>query len=410
MAPKSALATLILLVSLLGSAYGQRGYTDFGEFWTDTAGLNVRYTINFDDLAAGADASIRGITTIGAEGLASDGASLQQLMPIASNSFTPYSAPNALGVAADNQFLAGNGDRVSFTFARPVFAFGLFLIGNPSPTGDPPIPFWRMRNDLGTEAFSATEPISSLGPGDDVYFLGILSEKPFTDIQLFSDNDPAAVYSFNIDNAIWCMDAYQANLAGAKSLASGTEILLSDLIVTRIHSDRFNIEKADRSSGIAVRGLGASRGRTISLLGTLDITSPDNERVINLLQIISQTAATAPRPLGMMTRSVGGGASSGLQIGCVGSIGPNNIGLDVSIMGRITDVASDLSWITVDDGCARDSGVGPTGVRVVGEIGERLKGELVSVRGSASLFSSAAGYYPLIRVSHGKDIMPLVER
>ncbi|MBN1193216.1 MAG: hypothetical protein JXA36_05970, partial [Coriobacteriia bacterium] len=375
---KSALIALILLTCLLRSAYGQRGYTGFGEFWEDTSAFNVRYTINFDDLASGANASVRGVTEIGAEGLLSDGASLERLIPIASNTYAPHSSPNSLGAAGDNQFLAGNSDKVTFTFARPIYAFGLYLIGNPSPTGSPAIPFWRMRACLPVpaEVFSATEPLSSLGPGDEVYFLGIVSEEPFTEAQLFSDNDPAAVYSFNIDDMVWCTNATAASSVSAKSLANGTDILLSGVIVTREHSDRFNVETADRSSGIAVCGLGGYRNRDISLYGTLAM-SPEGERVINLLQIISQTPATAPSPLGMTTRSVGGGAPSGLQIGCTESTGLNNIGLDVRITGRVTGVAADCSWMTVDDGFGRTSGMGTAGVCVVGEIGERREGELV---------------------------------
>lgn len=408
---RTAILSLIMLTCLLGIAHGRAGYTDPEAFRHDTGEFNVRYTISFDDLTAGADATERGITMINAEGLASDGASLQHLLPIAANVFTPYSAPNALGAAADNQFLAGNSDKITFTFARPVYAFGLYLVGNPSPTGDPPIPFWRMRNDLGAEVLSDTEPISSLDHGNDVYFLGLICGEPFTQVELSSDNDPAAAFSFNVDNAIWCMNAYRADLAGAKSLPAGTEILISDLIVTRVHSDRFNIERADRSSGIAVLGTGALRNRDVSLLGTIGVTSPDHERVINLTQIISQTASTGLRPLGMTTLAVGGGAPSGQQIGCVGSSGPNNIGLDVSITGLVTEVAHDLSWMTVDDGARRDSGMGSYGVRVVGAIGERRVGEYVKISGSASLFSTTSGYYPLIRVSHIKDVRLLtVER
>lgn len=409
---RSAIAALILLTCMLGCAWGQHGYTDFGEFWADTARLNVRHTITFDDLAVGADASVRGITEIGAEGFLPDGARLTRLTPIASNTFLPYSAPNSLGAAGDNQFLAGNSDTVTFSFARPVLAFGLFLIGNPSPTGDPPIPFWRMRPNLPVpiEVFSATEPLSSLGPGDDVYFLGIISEEPFTEAQLFSDNDEAAVFSFSVDNVIWCMKASEASVAEAKFLEPGTEILLNDVTVTRVHSDRFNVEKRDRSSGLAVLGTGGLRNREVSLLGTIGVTSPDNERVINLTQIINQVPSTGLHPLGMTTRAVAGGAPAGLQIGCVGSVGLNSIGLDVSVTGVVTSVSADGSWFTLDDGCARDSGVGPTGVRVAGEIGERREGEYVKVSGSASLFSAAAGYFPLIRVAHPKDIVSVVQR
>jgi len=400
---RSAALTLILLASLLGLAYGRAGYTDPEVFQHDIGEFNVRYTISFDDLTAGADASNRGITTILAEGLASDGVSIEHLMPIASNTYAPHSSPNSLGAAGDNQFLAGNSDKVTFTFIRPIYAFGLYLVGNPSPTGVPAIPFWRMRTDLGTELFSATEPLSSLGRGDDVYFLGIVSGKPFTQVELFSDNDPAAVFSFNIDDVIWCTYATPASSVSAKSLVDGTDILLSGVIVTREHSDRFNVETADRSSGIAVCGLGGNRGRAISLYGTLAI-NPNGERVINLLQIISQTSATAPGPLGMTTRSVGGGASNGLQVGCTESTGLNNIGLDVTITGRVTAVASDYSWMTVDDGCGRSSGTGSPGVCVVGAIGNRQEGELVRLSGSVSLFPSGGKHYPLIRVAHIKDL------
>lgn len=403
---RSIALTFLLLVSTLGLACGGAGYTDPSMFRHDTADLNVQHTISFDDLIAGDDASIRGIATINAEGLASDGGTLEHPMPIVSNTYAPLSAPNALGASDDRQFLAGNGDKVTFTFSRPVYAFGLYLVGSPSPTGVPAIPFWRMRTDLGQEALSTTEPLSSLGPGDDVYFLGIVSGEAFTQVELFSDNDPAAVYSFNVDDVIWCTRVREADMANAKSLASGTEVFVSGVIVTREHSQRFNVETADRSAGIAVCGLGGSRNRAVSLYGTLDI-SPDGERLINLLQITSQAEATAPRSLGMTTRSVGGGATNGLQVGCTESTGPNNIGLDVTVTGRITAVASDCSWMTVDDGCGRSSGTGSVGVRVVGAIGERREGELVRLSGSISLFESAGKYYPLIRVAHGKDILAL---
>ncbi len=404
MACRSIALTLIFFASLLGLAYGRAGYTDPEEFRHDTGEFNVQYTISFDDLAAGADSSIRGITSILADGLASDGASWQHLTPIAANLFAPHSSPNSLGAQTDNQFLAGNSDTVTFTFSRPVYAFGLYLIGNPSPTGVPAIPFWRMRINVPVpEALSATSPLSSLGHGNDVYFLGIASEVPFTEAQLFSDNDPAAVFSFNIDDVIWCTEAREHDVAHAKSAASGTDVLLSGVIVTREHSDRFNVETADRSAGIAVCGLGGYRDRAISLYGTLAI-NPDGERVVNLLQIISQVPDTAPSPLGMTTRAVGGGATSGMQVGCAESTGLNNIGLDVRITGRVTAVAADYSWMTVDDGFGRHSGMESPGVCVVGEIGNRQEGELVRLSGSASLFKPAGKHYPLIRVAHGKDL------
>jgi len=87
----------------------------------------------------------------------------------------------------------------------------------------------------------------------------------------------------------------------------------------------------------------------------------------------------------------------------------NNIGLDVRIGGLVTAVAIDSSWMTVDDGSNRDSGMGSSGVRVVGAIGERQEGDLLRIDGSSSLFQSGVGglHYPLIRVAEPGDIVPL---
>lgn len=405
----SAIAVLILLTCLLSPAYGLRAYTVFGEFWNDTAELNIRYTINFDDLSSGDNASQNGITEIGTEGLLSDGSSRRRLTPTAGNKYMPYTAPNALGVADDNQFLSGNSDTVIFSFLRPIQAFGLFLIGNPSPTGDPPIPFWRMRINLPVpEVFSATEPIASLGYGDDLYFLGILSDEPFTEVQLFSDNDGAAVFSFNIDNVIWGTRAYETSLAEIRLMTSGSDVFVSEALVARVHSDRFNIQNKDRSSGITVLGSGAHRGEAVSLLGTVTTTSPDCERVVSLLQVIGRSPASPPPSIAMITRAMGG-ASKGEQIGCTGGSGLNNVGLDGTVVGRVTTFAADGSWMTLDHGLALVSGMGYPGVKVVGAIGKRRQGEMLRVSGSVSLFESDGKFYPLLRVADEKDVTLIEE-
>ncbi len=408
MRPRTAVLAIALAVTA-AACHAQAGFTDPREFDSAVERCRVYVMNGFDAQADGSPASQYGMLRISASGLASDGARIVALNPTATADYPPVSRDNSLGTAGQaHSFLAGNGDVIAFRFSMPVHALGLFLIGNPSPTGDPAIPFWRLATDIpnGHDVFSATTPLDTLDKGSDVYFLGIVSRKaPFTEATLHSDNDLAAAYSFNVDDVIFAVDAEEVPLGKAKEMTSG-EVVVADLIVTRVHSDRFNVETEDRSLGMAVEGTGATRGKRISLFGGL-ATNSDGERVIELGHILSEADATPPRPLGMATRSVGGSQSVGLQIGCLDAAGPNNIGLDVRVWGRITAISPDSTWLTIDDGAGRPSGLGPIGLAVSGQIsaGTRQVGDIISVTGSSSMFGAEDGSHSLIRVAGSEDIV-----
>ncbi|MEN6355727.1 MAG: hypothetical protein ABFD83_01435 [Armatimonadota bacterium] len=404
----SALAIYMLAASL--ASYAATAYTGSAPFNTAISGFAFSKVFDFDSYTAGTSVTACGMAAISAQGLDCDGATTIDLQPVAADAYSTGSTPISVGVSgSENQFLAGNGDHITFGFSRPIHAFGIYLIGNPSPTGDPAIPFWKMHASSGFDAYSATEPIQSLSLGNDVYFLGIVSPgSPFSQINLYSDNDPAAVYSFSVDNMILAADVPQLTLAEAKTNASG-DFVVSDIIVTRVHADRFNVEKSDWSGGMAVLGGGTSRDKAVSLFGTIQDTG-DDEHVLKLVQLMNEADSTAPTALGMSCKSVGGGSSVGLQIGCTGSVGPNNIGLDVVAWGKVTAYDTTLAhaWITIDDGSHRDSGMGSLGVKVEGPVwGDgRYIGEMVRVQGSSSLFKSGSDHYPLIRLAESGDITP----
>jgi hypothetical protein len=223
-------------------------------------------------------------------------------------------------------------------------------------------------------------------------------------VDIYSDNDPAAVYSFNVDSVTVATEALDTTLDKAKSLESGN-VIVHDLAVMRAHSDRFNVETRDRAIGTAVLGTGPGRGMDLTFLGSVEKTG-DDEKVIRLVHLIGATQADPPGSLMMGTKAVGGGASLGLQPGCEQSYGPNNIGLDITICGTVTAVAPDHSWITVDDGAGRDSGMASLGVKVVGEFwGNGVSvGNMLRVMGSCSLFRAGEKYYPLIRVASPMDV------
>ncbi|MCE5198855.1 MAG: hypothetical protein ABFD54_00285 [Armatimonadota bacterium] len=407
-----SLLAVLCLFTATSASHAETAYTDATAFNTAVAAHGLNFVVSLDSQDAGSDADAYGMLTMSADGLQSDGSTHNAVQPVATNAYSATSSPNSMGGSnSRNQFLAGNGDKIVFNLSYPVNAFGVRLIGNPSPTGDPAIPFWRMHANTGSgfDAYSAVEPLQTLSMGNDVYFLGIVSEESFNQVELYSDNDLAAVFSFNVDDMAVAADVNTLSLAQVKSSGSQA-VVVSGIVVTRIHSDRFNVEANNRANGLAVLGNGATRGKEVSLFGEVQ-TTPDGERVLNLIHLINEQEPTTgiPAPLGMGGRAVGGGATECLQIGCDGSAGPNNIGLDVVIWGKITGIAPDYTWMTVDDGSDRENGTIYHGVMVSGDIlaQDRHVGDHVRVQGSASLLLSGENHYPLVRVAQSSDVTGL---
>ncbi len=405
--------TLIVALALVVavSAQAATSYTDAQAFRQAVESYGFSLSVGFDGQAPGSSATNYGMLTINAEGLLSDGSTFTTLVPVATDTYPAVSAANSVGdQLASEQFLAGNSDRITFTFSSPVYAFGVYLIGNPSPTGEPAIPFWKMRvvDASGFEAYSSTDPIDSLDTGSDLYFLGVIQDEPFLRVELLSDNDPAAVFSYCIDDVMLATKAEKASIREAKHLSEGS-VVVEGLAVTRAHSDRFNIETSDRTMGIAVIGQGPTRGEEISLLASVESTS-DDERVLRLIHLISSRSGTPAETLYTGARALGGGVAVGYQPGCLESYGPNNIGLDVTISGRVTAVDGSHTWMTIDDGTNRDSRMGSTGVMVTGEFwGSGVSvGEFLRVTGSCSLIKLEGEHFPLVRVASPLDVSPLL--
>lgn len=400
----------ILLAALPGAA--QKTYTSPAAFNAALAGFVSDELVHFDSQPSGTPAVEYGPMSISARGLASDGEQLMALSPIATAAYPTVSGANSLGVNFDHtSFLSGNSDSIDFRFSAPIHAFGVYLIGNPSPTGDPAIPFWRMRLYVsgGYHAYSDTEPLFTMINGDGVYFLGAVSPTlSFTRAVIYSDNDPDAVFSFTVDDLVYAAAPGVVTIVQAKS--EGVESLtLSNVVVTRTHSDRFNVQQPGTPFGISVLGQGAVRGQAVTLIGVATTTG-DGERVIDLRQIANATESTPANPIGLRTKAVGGSTPVGLQPGTLGAYGPNNIGVDARISGKVSGMGP--AWIVVDDGSGRSSGVYGTsgeipGVKVAGMFSyEGLEiGSPVTVTGSVSMFACTTGYYPLIRVAQPGDLV-----
>lgn len=402
---KTRIAALILIAGLAGPAWcSYFAYTRPADYQAAVSGYINSASVNFDAQAALTPATSYGPLSIASLGLDSDGLSWLTLNPYTTAALPAASSPNSLGCkSTGEQYLAGNGDIIQFSFSSPVHAFGVYLIGDPSPTGDPAIPFWRMEVNR-FSAYSATDPLYTINEGNDVYFLGVVStDQPFSQVTLRSDNDPDACFSFNLDDISYASLPDLVSINQAKSMASG--YVRVSAVVTRVHGDRFNIEYPNRLAGIAIRGTGALRGSSINLLGNIT-SNTEGERMIELTQILEQTESTAPKPLGMVSQALGGFMTNGLQIGVDGGRGLNNIGLDAAYWGKITAIAPDYTWMIVDDSGLRPLINGYTGAIIIGNIDARSRriGQLIRVQGSISLINANGTHLPVIRVAQPSDI------
>lgn len=203
---------------------------------------------------------------------------------------------------------------------------------------------------------------------------------------------------------LFCDGCVAVPLMDVLLLPQGTGVAVSGVVVTRVHTDRFNIEPANRAGGLAVIGSGAVRGKTVTLLGTVGYSGA--EVILNLTSILEQVdAPTTPEPL-VMSNKTAGGAGYGNQHGVTGSVGPNNIGLDVTLFGVVKHIQGDLSYMTIDDGSGLTGRYGEAGVRVVGNLGAARfqEGDFVIAVGSMSIEQSNGIYHPLLRVANLSDI------
>ncbi|MHB9038439.1 MAG: hypothetical protein ACYC64_17445 [Armatimonadota bacterium] len=147
------------------------------------------------------------------------------------------------------------------------------------------------------------------------------------------------------------------------SKADGTQVVISDTLVATVSStvfadNSYYVEDPSRANGIKVVGGTVDAGYRVTIAGTLG-TESSGERVILDASVLNRTAGALLGALGMNNKALGGGPSS-FQPGITGATGTNNIGLLVTVFGRV--VSTGTGEFTLDDG----SGVN---VRVILPIG-----------------------------------------
>jgi len=197
-------------------------------------------------------------------------------------------------------------------------------------------------------------------------------------------NGPAVVtFDWIADNFYVIDPPAVSTLNDAKVYPDGTSVQLEHLVVTnRLYDDMlgyfsFNAQSYDRASGIRVVSSAlVGLGDDITIQGGL--ATIDGERVIvaGLTEdsVIVNSQGDVPKPIAVTNRS-SAGAAFGAQLAVVDdalsnppvmSNGANNVGLFVTIFGRVTAVESTglyEGFFYIDDGTGLRDGSGYAGIK-----------------------------------------------
>jgi hypothetical protein len=179
--------------------------------------------------------------------------------------------------------------------------------------------------------------------------------------------------------------------------ADGESVRIKTGVITAVFGDYFYIERVDRPSGIRAYkpGHGLAVGEKVEVEGTI-YTNSDGERYI-AAGPITHNGAFSQNPLFVLSNALGGSdhcydSETGAgRRGVTLGFGLNNIGLLVTMTGRVTEV--DTGCFYLDDGRAPDEGLGHAGVKVEGTVPVEPQvypvGKLVRVTGISSCFKTS---------------------
>lgn len=147
------------------------------------------------------------------------------------------------------------------------------------------------------------------------------------------------------------------NISWAKAQPDGERIYLPGKIVTARLPDCFYISEPGGYSGIRVQSTrDVTVGRAVNLIATTTTIGAEKSLILVTMDSTAQ-AATQPKPVGMVGRTLGGasigvnnsGSTNG-QVGVYNGYGYNTIGMLVRVWGKVTEISDDNHNYWIDDG------------------------------------------------------------
>lgn len=137
-------------------------------------------------------------------------------------------------------------------------------------------------------------------------------------------------------------------IAEVKALQDGAAVRLAGKLASAGFGDHFYFceGKLDQISGIRANASAPGDGCLVTVSGILQTVN--GERVLTAAEVEDSTGPGAPNALFMINRSVGGSLMNAYTPGVKGAVGLNNIGLLISVAGKVKSTGT--GFAIVDDG------------------------------------------------------------
>ncbi len=221
---------------------------------------------------------------------------------------------------------------------------------------------------------------------------------------VFQHGNCGALCAVQVYLAVIGAAAYQSvpRVSGVRDLPDGAAVQLTGKIVTRCFGGTFYIEEADRSSGMRVVWPAAvAPGTAVTVKGRA--ATKDGEREIEAAMVESLGTAGIPDPVHIVARDVAAQAWTGPPELVGRNSGAPNIGLLVTVSGRVDEVGPDYFYLR--DGSGDGSGL-PLRLKVLCP-GLARPGEWQNavVTGVASLSTVGVQVERAVRVQYQSDII-----
>lgn len=195
-----------------------------------------------------------------------------------------------------------------------------------------------------------------------------------------------------------------AKIKDAKALADGTSSqvkalrgkLVSAIIPPGVSPGGFYIQEPDGPSGLkAVSTATVYAGDQVDICGVMKGSGAERYMDCTGNGVFRTAGPGGPYPAAISAPVLGGSMLNSYTPGVVGGSGLNNIGLLISIFGRVTQrQTADPKHFYVDDGSGLKDGTATggvlnVGVRILGDPADYAEGSYVSVTGTVSCFGSS---------------------
>ncbi len=302
-------------------------------------------------------------------------------------------------------------NEVQYSDIAPAWWYGMVMIGDPTLHPNPanPVPYYTLdMNVVPAMSGTVTPPL-----GVCVYPSGVsipVSAAPTAGYSFVRWDGPVDdPYSANTSvilteaTSLTAVFA-QTTIDQAKMMGTDMMVSLANKPVTVVGADFFYIEEPNRTCGIRVYAPYHSLqpGMTAQVSGRVSVNNNTGERFISAISL-SKDGYGAVYPLALNCRSVGGAdwhydSETGQgQRGVTGGEGTNNIGLLVTVCGKVSSVNTNQRSFFISDGSTMPSG---SLVKVLAPAIVQLPDEqqFVSVVGVVSCQKDGENVFPIIRM------------